>query len=418
GLIWMAQHIEEVSGAELAVFRKKIAKLEQYRGRGTELITQYVPEDADRGTVMGLLTEEISQSSNIKSPSTRKNVQGALRKIIGFLKQIDFKIPKRGIVVFAGNVSKSEGKTDIRLFTVQPPSNLNTKMYWCDSEFHLAPLKEMMQPTDVYGLATIDKNESTIAILLGKKYEILAHFTSQVAGKSRAGGQSAKRFEHLREEAAQDFYKRISGKINDAFLPYGEKLKGIIIGGPGITKNYFLNKDMIDHRLKGKIIGQVDTSYTDDSGIREMVQRSEELLKDTDMMKERALVNKFMGEVAKDALATYGEAQVMQAIKDGQAEMILLSEDIDWMVYRFTCNECGHSVEKIVKEVTGYSPNAEKCEKCGSAIELMEEVDYLDWMLEKAHSTGAEMRLISTETPEGEQFFRTFAGIGAILRYR
>ncbi|MFH1224560.1 MAG: peptide chain release factor aRF-1 [Candidatus Diapherotrites archaeon] len=414
----MKPHIEEVSAAELAVFRKKLAKLEKHKGRGTELISQYIPEDADRGNVMGQLSTEVSQSGNIKSPSTRKNVQGALRKIIGFLKQIDFKIPPRGLVVFAGNVSEQEGRGDIRLFTVRPVKNLKTKLYWCDDKFHLAPLKEMMLPSEAYALITIDKNEATIALLMGKKYEVIGHFTSQVAGKSRAGGQSAKRFEHLREEAAQEFYKKVSEKINTAFLPQGEKLKGIIVGGPGITKNYFLNRGLIDHRLRGKIIGQIDTSYTDESGIREIVQRSEELLKDTDMMKERVTINKFMEEVAKDNLATYGETQVMDALAVGKVSVLLLSEGIEWIVYKFSCNSCETTFEKIVKQPLNYNPNSEKCGKCGHELELMEEVDYIDWMLEKARNINAELKVISTETPEGEQFLTTFGGIGAMLRYK
>ena len=48
---------------------------------------------------------------------------------------------------------------------------------------------------------------------------------------------SAHRFERLREESTQDFFKRTSEKINSTFEEYGENLKGVIVGGPGITKN-------------------------------------------------------------------------------------------------------------------------------------------------------------------------------------
>lgn len=409
--------IREIDESAMALFKKKLQKLSKFKGKGTELISLYIPGDADRGSVMAQLTEEISQSSNIKSPTTRKNVQGALRKIIGFLKQINFKIPKKGLVVFAGNISEVEGKTNIKLFTIKPINDLKTKLYWCDDSFHLGPLEEMAQPTDIFSLIAIDKNEATIALLSGKKYEILGKFTSGVAGKARAGGQSAKRFEHLREEAAQDFYKRVSEKVNSVFLPYGEKLKGIIIGGPGITKNYFMKKDLIDHRLKKKIIGQADTSYTDESGIREIVQKSEEVLRDTDLMRERTIVNQFMEEIAKDGLVAYGEKEVLEALEMGKVSVLLLSEGIDWIVYGMHCNTCNSDEEKVVKDSTKDIPK-ERCNKCNSDIEIMEEVDYLDWMMERAHNIGAEVRVISTETAEGEQFLKAFGGIGALLRYK
>src|SRR3989344_8457940 len=123
--------------AEEAVFKKKLKKLEMFKGRGTELISVYLPSGADRSSVMGQINEELSQSSNIKSPTTKKNVQGALRKIDGFLKQIDFRLPENGLVIFCGNVSESEGRSDIKLFTIKPPKPLKVKLYRCDSQLYL-----------------------------------------------------------------------------------------------------------------------------------------------------------------------------------------------------------------------------------------------------------------------------------------
>jgi peptide chain release factor subunit 1 len=413
------ESIQEISEADMAVFKKKLRSLSRFKGKGTELISLYLPPDVDRGTVMGQLTEETSQSSNIKSPTTRKNVQGALRRVQNFLKTINFKLPKNGLVVFCGNVSEREGKTDIQLFTVKPIKRLNVKLYWCDSEFHLGPLQEMAQPSEVFGLLTIDKNEATIAVLVGKKYEILGHFTSGVAGKTRAGGQSAHRFERLREEAAQDFYKRISEKMDEMFLDYGDKLKGLIVAGPGITKNYFLNQELMDHRLRAKLVGTLDVSYTDESGIREMVQKSGELLKGAEITKERQDLESFFEAIVKTGLGTYGNKQVEDALAIGKVDTLLVSEEIEWWVYKFKCNNCNSEEEIVVKRPSEFEEGKYKCRKCqSSSTELVEQVDYLDWVMEKANSTGARTKIVSTETAEGEQFLKGFGGVGAILRYK
>ena len=412
----MAQ-IQEISSAEMAVFKKKMKMLDKFKGKNTELITLYIPEGTDRSSVMNQLTEELSQSSNIKSPQTRKNVQGALRKITTFLKKINFSIPRNGLVVFAGNISEVDGRSDIRLFTINPVKDLKVKLYWCDSTFHLIHLKDMIAPNEYYGLIAIDKSEATIAQLFGKKYEILYHTASTVPGKTRAGGQSSQRFERLREEAAQDFFKKISEKVNTYFLPYGDKMKGLIIGGPGVTKRYFINKDMIHHELQKKIIGTIDISYTDESGIREIVQRSGDILKDTDMMKERVILEDFLGEIAKDGLATYGQAEVEKALEDGKVEKLLISEEIEWIVIEKLCGHCNKTEIEIFKDPDDYDPLKAKC-SCGGDVEIMEEVDYLDYMVEKAKSTGAEVSVISTETGEGKQFLDGFGGIAAILRYK
>ncbi len=411
--------IEEITEVDMAVFKKKLRKMASFKGKGTELISLYLPHDVDRSLVTGQLTEEMSQSSNIKSPTTRKNVQGALRKLQNFLKSINFKLPPQGLVVFCGNISKQEGKSDTQLVTLKTVKTLNTKLYRYDSEFHLGPLQEMAQPSEIFGILTIDKNEATIAILIGKKYEIVGHFTSNVAGKTRAGGQSAHRFERLREEAAQNFYKKISEKMNGIFLPYGEKLKGLIIAGPGITKNYFLNQELMDNRIRNLIIGSIDTSYTDESGIRETVQKSGELLKGAEITKERKNLDEFFEAVVKTGLGTYGRKEVEKALLIGKVGTLLLSEEIEWWVYKFKCDSCGTQHEIVVQDESDKEAKKFKCEKCESTkAELVEQIDYIDWIMEKAQSTGAKTKIISTETPEGEQFYRGFGGIGAVLRYK
>ncbi|MEM4390387.1 MAG: peptide chain release factor aRF-1 [Candidatus Diapherotrites archaeon] len=392
-----------------AVFRKKLKKLEQFSGRGTELISVYIPFGTDRGAVTSQLTEEISQSSNIKSPTTRKNVQAALRKIINFLKQIDFRIPENGLVVFAGNVSQTEGRQDIRLFTIRPIKDLRTKLYWCDSKFHLEPLKEMTKPSSVYGLVAIDRSEATVAVLSGKRYEILGKFTSGYSGKMRAGGQSAQRFERLREEAEQEFYKRISEKVNSAFLGYGDKLHGIIIGGPGMAKQFFVDKGLIDHRLRQKILAILDISYTDEGGIRELMQKSEQVLKDTDIMKEKKALAEFLEALAKNDLATYGEKEVIEALKAGMVSVVLVSEGIDWNVFKLLDQKSGSEEYFVDKSNSGKVPEG---------FEVIEEMEYLDYIQELASKTSAKVQVVSVESPEGEQFFKGFGGLGAILRYK
>lgn len=179
-----------------------------------------------------------------------------------------------------------------------------------------------------------------------------------------------------------------------------------------------MGKGLIDYRLKEKIIGIIDISYTDESGIRELMQRSEEILHDTDLMRERTIVNKFLEEVVKGGLAAYGQKEVEEAMEIGKVSTLLLSEGIEWEVFKFECTHCNETFEKIVKEPLAYNSNSEKCPKCNSDTELLEEIDYIDWMIEKAHKISAEPRVISTETTEGEQFFKGFGGIGALLRYR
>ncbi|MCK9293295.1 MAG: LAGLIDADG family homing endonuclease [archaeon] len=911
---------------KLILLKRKIKELSAYKGQGTQLISLYLPPDVDRSTVNKQLTDEISQSSNIKSAQTRKNVQSALRRLVNYLKQIDFKLPENGLILFSGDVSTNPSKSDVTLIDIEPPKRLTTKLYWCDSSFHIVPLEEMVETDQIYGVIAVDKRETTIAVIRGKLREIVGHETSGVPGKTRAGGQclkdaivqlsdgnilniedlnkeslisanlnnyklidskiknkwnitktktyiistkfprleikcsedhllyvnselgivektakelkvgdflimpekidilgkvqsidsskyynsfeinkdgqnyikkirlsknlyqrdlankvnisqaqisdletgkkdlslnilknvcielninfsqflkkytkkilyknvvlptkvdynfsqflgylivdgsieediitffeqdknvalsyklkfdnlfklnsslkfrpsknyhqlrfissplvrliknefveirktldskvpkkvllssnkvvsgflkgiydakgainlsrksislnvnnkklaqeiqllllrfsiissliefdnhknkytenkkftidisekesvdlftkyisftstkkisklklitnkslknnsrqilisgkrikeiiekhelnleqfpkvssffnnkgmiskqtfknsilnniknkllkkelqnildysilpvkinkinvikeksnmvdisvinknfianslvvhnSAHRFERLREKAAEDFYKRVGAKVNAAFVPI-EGLKGMIIGGPGTTKHEFIEHAGLDHRIKDKILGTVDVSYTDESGIKEILDKSSEILKEVGIVKEKKLIEKFISEIAKNNLGIYGFKEVQQALDYGQVSTILISEGLEWFVLKFKCLKTGQFFFKIAKtkdEVNNIINSVEQSSKDCQDLpsELIEESDLFDYFLDQSQKTSSEVILVSVETPEGKSFLDTFGGIGAFLRYK
>jgi len=114
--------------------KKLIKELEAIRGRHTELVSVYIPTGYKIVDVIGQLKDEQGTAANIKSKTTRKNVMTALEKIIHHLR-IFRQTPPNGLVVFAGNVSETEGKEDIRLWSFEPHEALKTKIYWCDQTF-------------------------------------------------------------------------------------------------------------------------------------------------------------------------------------------------------------------------------------------------------------------------------------------
>ena len=174
-----------ISKSEL---RELVEQLEQYKGRATELITVYIPMGQNIYTVADQLEAEKSTAKNIKSAAVRKNVGNALDKITRQLKEYK-KTPENGLVLFSGNISRVEGQDDLRLWEVEPPMPLKTRMYRCDKEFILEPLKEMLEVTEVFGLLVMDRKEATIGILEGKRIEALQKMTSGIPSKVRAGGQ-------------------------------------------------------------------------------------------------------------------------------------------------------------------------------------------------------------------------------------
>lgn len=279
---------------EFFEFRKQLKFLQQQRGDGTELISVYIPPGANVSEVSNQLREEYSQSMNIKSKQTRKNVQAAIDRISQMLKGVS-KPPENGVAIFCGNLG---GK--IELYNLIPPEPINVRLYRCDSTFVLDPLLEMVESKEVYGVFVIDRREATVALLKGKNVKILYHTLSRVPGKHGKGGQSQQRFERGIEIAAHEFFKQVGDVINQSF--FDQKIIGIIAGGPGPTKETFLRGDYLHTGIKQKIVGVVDVSYTDEIGIKEIVDKSGEIMQKLEVVKEKELVKDFLEKVARGGL--------------------------------------------------------------------------------------------------------------------
>ena len=274
----------------------------------------------------------------------------------------------------------------------------------------------MLGDKDVYGLAVLDRKEATIAILRGKRIDIVKTLTSGVPGKHKAGGQSQRRFDRVIELAAHEFLKRIGEHINEALLPLPD-LEGVILGGPGHTKEEFLKGDYLNHEIKKKVVTTVDTSYTGEFGIREVIDKSMDVLNEIDVMREKKLVQRFLHElVSDDGLASYGEKEVRHNLQMGAVEILLLSEDMNSQRVTYECSVCGHTSEYTSKN--SESDSEEVCNACNEKMKITETKDVINDFVEMSEEVGSEVEIVSTETEEGMQLLRAFGGIGAILRYR
>ena len=101
-------------------FKKAMQEIMGMRGRGTELISVYVPATRQISDVMAYLRDEYSQSSNIKSKSTMKNVQGAIDSIMSRLKTYKA-APPNGIVIFCGEIPRAGDQTRMVQYVIDPP---------------------------------------------------------------------------------------------------------------------------------------------------------------------------------------------------------------------------------------------------------------------------------------------------------
>lgn len=390
-----------------------IKELGKVRGRHTELVTVYVPAGYNIIKVAEQIKQEQGTAQNIKSKAVRKNVVGALERIIQHLKLYK-QTPKNGVAIFSGNVSDKEGVTDIEIWAIEPPEPLKQRLYRCGQEFVLDPLKEMVREKEIYGLIVLDKSEAEIGVLRGKRIESLKHLDSIVPGKTKAGGWSQQRYARIREGLLNDFLKKI-GEIATSNFKNMRDLKGIIVGGPGPVKEQFADGEFLEYSVKSKVLGVVNTSYTGgEYGLRETMERAEDIISEASAIREKKVLERFFSELSKDSgLAVYGFREVVDALKSGNLELLLMSEDFDWVKVKFKC-ECGFETEKVLnrKQI-----DEQKCPECNSRMEVIEEKELTEDLIKMADDMATVVEVISTNTGMGEQLME-IGGIGGILRYK
>lgn len=395
-----------------------VRELKSMEGRGTELISLYIPVCRPISSVIDTLKQEYSTAQNIKDRTTRHHVLEALVSIIQKLKLFK-EAPKNGLVIFAGYIPQGPpGSERMEVYALEPPEPINVYLYRCDSKFHTSFLEEMVAEKETFGLIVIDRSEAIFATLRGRRLEILEHITSGVPGKHSAGGQSARRFERVIEQLAHEFYKRAGEYAKEIFSSIPD-LKGLLVGGPGPTKHDFVEGEYLPQEIKKKIVAILDVGYSGEEGVYELVKVGKSTLMDVRYVHEKELVQNFLYYVVKKpGMVAYGFKEVERNIKEGAVKTLLLSEALDAMYMKATCQACGWTEGKVLKKDAAetFKKTHTQCPSCGQTTSL-EEKAALDYFIELAEASAIDVEIISTGTEEGKGLKESFSGVVAILKY-
>jgi peptide chain release factor subunit 1 len=403
---------------------KMINKLGNISGHGTELVTVYIPPRKPIYEIVSQLRNEAGTASNIKSDLTRNHVQDALSRTIEHLKLYK-EPPDNGLVIFCGAIptGKGLGTEKIEIYSVVPPKPIQINLYRCDDHFWIDHLKDMMKDDKIIGILSLDTQEAGFGILTGDRWEVVESLTSGVAGKHRQGGQSARRFERLRDNELNEYYHRVADYGQKIFIDE-YNVKGIIVGGPGPTKDGFLKEEYLDYRLQNNVIAVLDSSYSGNEGVREIIDKVNDqgIMADYRLMEEKKIVKNFVSEVyTGKGLGIYGIFDVINSVKNGYVDLVLVTDDITYLRLEIKCNKCNHIQEKFIDRNELMSIKQElisnPCPNCGSQDLESVEQDIIEYLEELSLMAGTRLEVISGKTEEGAQL-ASLGKIGAILRFK
>ena len=415
--------VEKQDSVKMYRIRKTLDVLSQKSGRGTELITVYIPKGKQLHEVISSLQQEQGTADNIKSDLTRTHVVDSLGKVIQRLKLYK-RTPERGLVVFCGALPPEGGgplgSEVVRAWEIEPPKDLNQYLYRCDDHFHVDILKGMLKDDNLIGFLAIDAKDAGWGLLHGDSIEVLTQTGSGVAGKHRQGGQSAKRFEKLRDMELTIYYNRVAEITREYFLDI-YKIKGLIVSGPGPTKDDFIRGRYLEYRLQDMIIDTIDSSYSGREGIREAFAKSSEILADFRMVEEKKMVDELIRQInLRSGLGTYGMDDIIGFLKNNVAKTVIVTDDTGMYMVESRCKRCGNT-EQVILETAKVIPKKTElanspCTSCNSMEVAATEQDIIDYLELLAAKTGASLEVVSGKAEHGAQL-ASIGKIGAILRY-
>lgn len=407
----------EISTRRLRL-KMALEELREMKGFGTELVTIIIPPDRQVSDARAMLQNEHGQAANIKSKGTRKNVQGAIESALSTLNGLK-NAGENGIAVFVGSVIIGNNKSRmVNVVVENPPQPFISFRYRCDSKFELTQLEDMLVDKKSYGLFVIDRAEAAYGIASGKRIHVQEHLVSNIMGKHRQGGQSAQRFERLIEEAAHNFFKRASEHACSYWLPNLENIQAIIIGGPGATKDFVVKNEYFHHEIAKKIAKTTfDVGYSNESGVRELVDNAGGLMGEIELDAERQMMNRFLQELIKaHPKATYGEVMIKQALDQGAVDTLLISEGLRKNSLTLKCKKCSNQWKVSISR-SEVIPDCPSCNARSDDITEIENISLIDELSLIAAKSNSLISFISIDTEEGSQLIEGFGGLAAILRY-
>ena len=373
--------------------------------------------------VITILREEQGTADNIKSDLTRTHVVDSLSKVVQRLKLYK-KTPERGLAIFCGALPREEGGPPgsevVKAFEIDPPKDMQTFLYRCDDHFHVDILKNMLKDENMIGFLAVDAKDAGWGLLHGDKIEVLKETSSGVAGKHRQGGQSAKRFQKLREMELTYYFNRLATITREYFIDI-YPIKGLIISGPGPTKEEFINNNYLEYRLQNMIIATIDASYSGSEGIREAFVKSSDILSNFRMVEEKQIVEKLFNEINNNTgLGIYGLDDIINHLKNNIVNKIIITDNTELYRIESKCKKCEHIQEKIVERIKVISTKTElqnsSCPSCKSTDINVFDQDIIDYIAILALKTGTSVEVISGVSEHGTML-ASIGKIGAILRY-
>ncbi|QID86077.1 Polypeptide release factor (eRF1) in translation termination [Saccharomyces pastorianus] len=360
-----------------------------------------------------MLRDEYGSASCIENTAHRFSVLSAISSAQQKLGIIDT-IPENGLILFCGEIVTENSREKRVAIGIEPYKPISTTLYICDNKFHTEVLSELLQD-DKFGFIVIGDQGALFGSVSGNTRNVLHKFTYDLPKKRSAGGQSALRFAHLREEEKHNYVRKVAEAAVQNFITDDRvNVKGLILAGSTDFKTNIAKSELFDPRLASKVISIVDVSYGGEHGFDQAIELSAEALANVKYVKEKKLLEAYFDEMSQDTGKTcYGIDDTLRALYLGAVEKLIVFENLKTVRYTFNDAE-GNEVVKFVEPETKGKPHAID-KATGQEMDAVSEEPFIEWLAANHTIHGVILEFVTERSSEGSRFVTEFGGIGAML---
>jgi len=283
---------------------------------------------------------------------------------------------QKGLIIFASYLKNFF--TDYKL--EMPLKNLLV----VDSSPYIKPVAELLDLYDEYGLVMINSNKARIYTVSGGKISYEKRIAEHVMNRHKKGGWSQARFQRIRKGEIKHFLKKVAEDVEKLDVRY------LILAGPGEAKKWLM--DYLPKNVGEKVISLIDAKFGEN-----VIPLSEEAVEEEREAEKKELVQNLVNDILKNELAVNGLRETIEALKNGQVEMLLIKKGFS--IKGWKCEKCQ------IFDVG----SVEKCPYCGNKTTG---VDVIEEMVEFAERTDASIEFIDDE------ILSKIGGVAGFLRYK
>ncbi|MFC4550841.1 MULTISPECIES: Vms1/Ankzf1 family peptidyl-tRNA hydrolase [Halorussus] len=383
--------------------RERIERVEAAEATENDLVTVAVPPDKPLGEALERVEEDRAEAEYIDDDGDDRAYLDALEAVRRILQHQET-TPENGLVVYAGVV---DGDVVEYVFD-DLPTPVSEFVYERSNEFETDPLSGAEESAGTYGLLVVERGGAALGLTENEDVRVVEVFDSDVMGKTKAGGQSADRFERDRERQKEEFFESVADEAERAFLgdhgaesdSAGHGVDGLVLGGTSVTVEDFREGGHLDHRLEDRLVGDpLAVEYASEQGLRQLAEKASDRIADEERRETRELVDRFFGALAAGGAGSDGESGSDDGTgSDGESS-------------------AGSEAESVVY---GRDAVDEALEYDAVETLLVAEtlpVEEVRSLRERAENEGGECVVVPNDFEDGRRFAEAFDGLGAILRF-